>query len=79
MQKMDNLMGLKAEIKENIGKDVIVKADKGRNKIITKKGVIEDAFPSLFTVKVTNEFQNERTVSFTYSDLLTSTVVLKYC
>lgn len=79
MEMVKSLNSLKAEIKDNIGKDVIVKADKGRNKYVTKRGVIMDAFPSLFTVRVINEYENERTVSYTYSDLLTSTVVIKYC
>lgn len=68
---------IRSQVRRNIGKDVIVKADKGRNKIITKKGVISDVFPSLFTVVVKNEFDKERTVSYTYSDILTSTVELQ--
>ncbi|WP_300410179.1 Veg family protein [Lagierella sp.] len=70
---------LKNQVEENIGKRVVVKADKGRNKIITKTGVIENVFPSLFTIKITNDFEQERTISFTYSDLLTSTVKLQLC
>ena len=62
-----NLDFIRSQVRLNIGKDVIVKADKGRNKIITKKGVITDVFPSLFTVVVKNEFDKERTVSYTYS------------
>ncbi|MDO5017903.1 MAG: Veg family protein [Lagierella massiliensis] len=70
---------LKNQVEENIGKKVVVKADKGRNKVITKTGIIENVFPSLFTIKITNEFEQERTISFTYSDLLTSTVELQLC
>ncbi len=70
---------LKNQVEENIGKKVVVKADKGRNKIITKTGVIENVFPSLFTIKITNDFEQQRTISFTYSDLLTSTVKLQLC
>ncbi|WP_055078483.1 Veg family protein [Lagierella massiliensis] len=70
---------LRNQVEENIGKKVVIKADKGRNKIITKTGVIENVFPSLFTIKITNEFEQERTISFTYSDLLTSTVELQLC
>ncbi len=74
-----NLDFIRSQVRLNIRKDVIVKADKGRNKIITKKGVITDVFPSLFTVVVKNEFDKERTVSYTYSDILTSTVELQIC
>lgn len=77
MSKYMSLEVLKNQVEENIGKKVVIKADKGRNKIITKTGVIENVFPSLFTIKITNEFEQERTISFTYSDLLTSTVELQ--
>ncbi len=79
MSKYMSLEVLRNQVEENIGKKVVIKADKGRNKIITKTGVIENVFPSLFTIKITNEFEQERTISFTYSDLLTSTVELQLC
>lgn len=61
----------------NIGRKVLLKADKGRKRIITNEGVIINAFPNIFTVKVNNEYDVERMVSYTYSDILTSTVELK--
>ena len=79
MSKYMSLEVLRNQVEENIGKKVVIKADKGRNKIITKTGVIENVCPSLFTIKITNEFEQERTISFTYSDLLTSTVELQLC
>lgn len=79
MSAMINLDALKNQVQNNIGKKVVIKADKGRNKIITKTGIIENVFPSLFTIKIINEFDQERTVSYTYSDLLTSTVELQIC
>ena len=79
MKNGGTITSIKNEVEDNIGKKVIVKADKGRKKIITKEGYIEDAFPSLFTVRVQNEFDEERTVSYTYSDILTSTVKLQIC
>lgn len=79
LSKYMSLEVLKNQVEENIGKKVVVKADKGRNKVITKTGIIENVFPSLFTIKITNEFEQERTISFTYSDLLTSTVELQLC
>lgn len=67
---------IRKEVASKVGKEVILKADMGRKRIKTKTGVIVDAFPSVFTVKVNNEFDVERTVSYTYSDILTSTVKL---
>lgn len=67
---------IRSQVKANVGKEVIVKADKGRKRIVTKSGVIIDAFPSVFTVKINNDFNDERTISYSYSDILTSTVKL---
>ncbi|MDO5689578.1 MAG: Veg family protein [Tissierellia bacterium] len=77
MKKTDKLACIKDEVQENIGKKVLLKTDKGRKRIVMREGVIVDAFPSIFTVKVNNEFDIERTVSYSYSDILTSTVELK--
>ncbi|MDY6065977.1 MAG: Veg family protein [Finegoldia sp.] len=79
MQEINDLNTIKSRVKDNIGKDVIVETDKGRNKIVTNKGIIEEAFPSLFTVRITNDYDSERTISYTYSDILTSTVKLEIC
>ena len=67
---------IRKEVERSVGKEVILKADMGRKRVKTKTGVIVDAFPSVFTVKVNNDFDVERTVSYTYSDILTSTVKL---
>ena len=68
---------IRSEVEKNVGKKVTLKADKGRKRIVTKKGIILDAFPSVFTIKVNNEYDTEWTVSYSYSDVLTSTVRLQ--
>lgn len=78
MKQTGDLAGIKSEVEENIGKKVILRADKGRKRIVKNEGIIVDAYPSLFTVKVNNEYDIERTISYTYSDVLTATVELKF-
>ncbi len=75
----NNLASIKERVEENIGKRVILKADRGRKRIVTKEGIILDAFPNIFTVRISNEFNIERTVSYSYSDILTETIELKIC
>ncbi len=70
---------IKAEVEENIGRRVILRADRGRKRIVTKEGVIENAFQDVFTVRISNDFDRARTVSYTYTDILTSTVTLTIC
>lgn len=66
---------IKKELTQHLGKKVIIKANRGRKKIVTRKGVLKAVYPSLFVVDVING--DEMTTStFTYSDVLTSTVRL---
>ncbi|MCD1146764.1 Veg family protein [Peptoniphilus sp. KCTC 25270] len=71
---MTQMEMIKNELSEHVGKRVIVKANRGRKKIITRKGVLESIYPSLFVVNIVDGDLNHRNVSFTYSDILTSTV-----
>ena len=70
---------IRKRVEDNLGKEVILKANKGRKRIVTKKGILTDAYPSVFTVQIENEFASIRTVSYSYTDVLTSTVELKIC
>ncbi|MEB3429092.1 Veg family protein [Citroniella saccharovorans] len=79
MKQVDNLANIKTQVQENIGKKVILRADKGRKRIVTNEGEIISAYPNIFIVRVKNEFDYERNVSYSYSDVLTSTVQLKIC
>ncbi len=76
MQANNMIDSIRSEVEEYIGRRVVVKADKGRKRIITNEGVIENAFDDVFTVRINNEFDVERTVSYSYTDVLTSTVKL---
>ncbi|KXO15806.1 Veg family protein [Peptoniphilus sp. GNH] len=73
---MNQVEAIRRELRDNLGKRVIIKADKGRKKIITKRGVLEAVYPSLFVVNVESREERPRKTSFTYSDVLTHTVVL---
>lgn len=77
MKRSEALAAIRSEVEENIGKKVQLKADRGRKRIVTRVGYIENAFPNLFTVKVRNAFDESLTLSYTYSDILTSTVEIK--
>jgi len=61
-----------------IGQKVTLKADKGRKKVMVKQGVLENTYPSIFVVKIDGEFDAERRICYSYSDVLTSTVELTF-
>lgn len=79
MEMKVDLNEIRKRVEDNLGKEVILKANKGRKRIVTKKGILTDAYPSVFTVQIENEFESIRTVSYSYTDVLTSTVELKIC
>ena len=67
----NDISTLKSDINDKIGKKIIVKGSLGRSKEFAKEGTIEKAYSNLFVVKYE---ENDRTASYTYTDLLTRTV-----
>ncbi len=74
LQDNNTMDAIRREVEDAIGRRVVVKADKGRKRIVTNEGVIDNAFEDVFTVRITNNFGDERVVSYTYTDMLTSNV-----
>ncbi|EGY79832.1 Veg family protein [Peptoniphilus indolicus] len=70
---MNQMYEIRNELEENLGKKVIIKANKGRKKYITRRGVLESVYPSLFSISVENG-DEKSIVTYTYSDVLTETV-----
>lgn len=66
---------IKVALRDNIGNRVQLQTNKGRKKYKIAHGVIKDIYPSLFVVQV-DDGQVERTVSFSYADVLTKTVIV---
>lgn len=73
------LIRIKRDVESCIGKQVIIKANKGRKRIVKKRGIIESVYPNLFVVRIEGDQSVERTVSYTYSDVLTKTVEIMIC
>ena len=70
----NDITNLKTDIGEKIGQRVIVKGTLGRNRPFEKKATLEKAYPSIFVVKYD---ENERNVTYSYTDILTRTVELQ--
>ncbi|GAA0087102.1 MULTISPECIES: Veg family protein [Clostridium] len=76
MEKVKTIAAIKRDIEDHIGDKVTLKANGGRKKILINNGVIESAHPSIFVVRLENDIQ--RTVTYSYSDVLTKTVQLYF-
>ena len=68
-----NINNIKKLIEDNKGKIVEVKLNVGRNKFEYFTGQIKETYPYLFTIKKENELK-----SFSYSDILTKTLIMKF-
>ncbi len=66
---------IKSKIEKNIGEKIVIIAKQGKRRIVTQKGIIMNAYPGVFVVKIIDS-NNNRIVSYSYSDILTKTVRL---
>lgn len=73
------LTEIRRSVESCIGSKVLLRTNKGKRKVNVKEGIIEDAFPSVFIVKVNAGMDTERRVSYSYSDILTDTVEITLC
>ncbi|SFC33763.1 Veg family protein [Clostridium uliginosum] len=76
MDTIKTISSIKKDIERHIGEKVTLKANGGRKKILVNDGVIESVYPSIFVIRLKSDTQ--RTVTYSYSDVLTKTVQLVF-
>ncbi len=76
MEKVKTIDSIKNDIERHIGQKVTLKANGGRKKILVNDGIIESVYSSIFVIRLKNDTQ--RTVTYSYSDVLTKTVQLVF-
>ena len=70
---------VKRQIGDHVGESVMIKANKGRKKVFVREGVIQSTYPSVFVVQLQNrQEQTTRNVSYSYTDILTHDVELRF-
>lgn len=76
MRKKNNLSleEIKRKLNEIKGKQVKLEVNKGRKKFEYYSGMVENLYPSVFTVNIFNE--NKGIQSFSYSEVLCGNVVI---
>ena len=77
MATVQTLDKIRQSLQRHLGKKILLKANKGRKQIITKNGILEKVYPSVFVVKLDDETNGYSRVSYSYSDLLTANVKLQ--
>ena len=60
---------------------VKIQLDRGRNKVDIQEGVIQGAYPSVFTILVDDEREENppQLLSFSYTDIITKDIRMKLC
>ncbi len=74
MYKQEQLQMVKNDISRHIGDEIIIKSNRGRQKIATHKAIIVGAYTSVFTVRTRDDVEFSRDISFSYVDVLTKNV-----
>ena len=64
---------IRHHLEVHLGQLVTVRANRGRRRIVERQGTLEQTYPDLFLVRL-GENQHNRSISFTYADVLTSDV-----
>lgn len=80
MQQAD-ISKVRASVHQQCGRKVLIQLDRGRNKIDIQQGVIQNAYPSVFTILVDDEQEQSppQLLSFSYSDIITRDIRMKLC
>ncbi len=77
MATVQTLDSIRLSLEKHLGKRIILKANKGRKQIMTRRGILENVYPSVFIVKLEASGNAYQRVSYSYSDLLTENVKLQ--
>lgn len=63
-----------------IGSRVVVKSNRGRHRFDVSEGIIKEVYPHVFMIELNNREEDaSKTVSYTYTDILTKDVQLQLC
>jgi uncharacterized protein Veg len=78
MRGKDILSAIKKDIDSHVGEKILLKANSGRRKVVVREGILEQTYPNIFVVRVEGTDSSSRTISYSYSDILTQTVQIVY-
>ena len=76
MSQKTQLDLIRETVENQIGTSIKIVSKRGKRQIVTRMGVITNAYPGIFVVKVFENHNRESFVSYSYSDILTKTVRL---
>ena len=80
MMKQNDVNCVRNAVMNQTGKKVKIRINRGRHKVDITEGIISETYPSIFLIKIQEtEKAPVRTVSYSYTDILTKDVELILC
>ena len=72
---------IRDSVKQQCGNKVEIQLDRGRNRFDVQKGTLKNAYPSVFTILVEDEREENppQLLSFSYTDIITKEIRMKLC
>lgn len=72
---------VRASVLQQLGSRVMIQLDRGRHRVDVQEGVIQGAYPCVFTVLVNDDDTDNppQMMSFSYADVLTKDIRMKLC
>ena len=67
---------IRNKIEELVGKNISMEVCRGRKQIKRYSGVVENTFPSVFVVRLTDGDSVVSSLSYSYSDVLCGEVII---
>lgn len=80
MMKQKDVNYVRNAVRNQMGKKVKVRINRGRHKVDVTEGIISETYPSIFLIKIQeSKDMPVRVVSYSYTDILTKDVELILC
>ncbi|MCR8846655.1 Veg family protein [Paenibacillus sp. SC116] len=73
------LLEIRRNLESHVGQKILLRANGGRRKTIERTGVLEETYHSVFIVKLDEEQNAFKRVSYSYADILTESVEITVC
>ena len=73
-----SIMTIKSKLDSHLGDSLTVVARAGRKKVTKRRGILKNTFPAVFVVDLDQDSNNFEHVSYSYTDLLTKNITLKF-
>ena len=79
--KQQDISKVRASVSKQCGSRVMIQLDRGRNRVDIQKGTLQKAYPSVFTILVDDDQENNppQLLSFSYTDNITKDIRMKLC